>query len=120
MVAQGEGVVAIPKGAAAWMDRPVYLLHWERNGEIFFEPVLGHWTPPGEALELLQRRGVGSLVVDLEPPVPAKGVRYATIDAWIASGAARIRLDVAPLRARQGRVWVLLDLVPPRPDGSQK
>jgi hypothetical protein len=115
MVAHGEGVVAIPKGAAAWMDRPVYLLHWERNGEIFFEPVLGHRTPPGEALELLQRRGVGSLVVDLEPPVSAKGVRQATIDAWIASGAARIRLDVAPLPARQGRVWVLLDLAPPRP-----
>jgi hypothetical protein len=120
MVAHGEGVVAIPKGAAAWMDRPVYLLHWERNGEIFFEPVLGHWTPPGEALELLQRRGVGSLVVDLEPPVPADSVRHATIDAWIASGAARIRRDVPPLPARQGRVWVLLDLVPPRPDGSQK
>jgi hypothetical protein len=118
MVARGEGVVAIPKGAAAWMDRPVYLLHWERNGEIFFEPVLGHWTPPEAALALLERRGVRSLVVDVEPPLPKAGLRHATIDAWIAAGTARIRRDVAPLPARRGRVWVLLDLAPSPPGGA--
>jgi hypothetical protein len=33
MVSLGDGVVAIPKGAVLWMPRPVYVLHWERNGE---------------------------------------------------------------------------------------
>ena len=110
--------MAIPKGAASWMDRPVYLLHWERNGEIFFEPVLGHWTPPDEALELLWRRGVRSLVVDVEPPLSDARVGHETVDAWMAAGRARIRRDVAPLPARRGRVWILLDLAAPPRDGA--
>ena len=38
-VARAEPVVAIPKGAVAWMPKPVYVLHWERNGELFFDRV---------------------------------------------------------------------------------
>ena len=52
MVEGGRGVVAIPKGAALWMPRPVYLLHWERNGELFFNRVRGRHTP---ALQVLDR-----------------------------------------------------------------
>lgn len=112
LVAQGRGVVAIPKGAAAWMDRPVYLLHWERNGELFFDRVRGQETPPEEALALLRRRGVGSLVIDAPAQLRADGgVGHPTLDAWIRQGAARVRQGAPRLPARDGREWVLIDLL---------
>ena len=112
LVARGRGVVAIPMGAAAWMDRPVYLLHWERNGELFFDRVRGQYTPPDEALALLRRRGVGSRVIDVAPGARAPGeLGQPTVDAWLRAGAARVRDDAPRLPARGGREWVLVDLV---------
>ncbi len=126
VVARAEPVVAIPGGAVAWMDRPVYNLLWERNGELFFDAL--RWnregerrrvarTPPDAALALLRERGVRSLVLPVQPPLPGDGtVRHPTVDAWIRSGRARLRADPAPPAARAGRVWVLVDLLPPRPE----
>ena len=112
MVARGSGVVAIPKGAVLWMPRPVYVLHWERNGELFFDPVLGHHTPPAEALALLRARGVGSLVLDLpRARVGEPLTGHATVDTWIGEGKAAIRRDVAPLPARSGRAYLLVELL---------
>ena len=111
MVARGRGVVAIPKGAALWMPRPVYLLHWERNGEIFFDRVRGRLTPAPQVLERLKARGVGSLVLDVPASLPAGGrVGHPRVDAWIGRGLAARRDDVPPRPARPGRVWVLVDL----------
>jgi len=111
IVERGRGVVAIPRGAVLWMPRPVYLLNWERNGELFFDAVRGQRTPPAAALSLLHRRGVESLVLDL-PRARSRGPRtgHPTVDAWIASGDAAIRSDVRPLPARGERVWVLIEL----------
>jgi hypothetical protein len=115
LVAQGRGVVAIPGGAVLWMRKPVYLLHWERNGELFFGSVLGRRTPPDEALALLRRRGVGSLVVEVPAPLPDDRVRvgHPTVDAWIAAGQAARRLGVRPRPVRPGRLLVLVDLLEP-------
>jgi hypothetical protein len=111
LVRQGHGVVAIPGGAALWMPRPVYLLDWQRNGEIFFDRSAGHLTPPDVALAVLRERGVGSLVVD----VPRAGlsrdaVGHPIVDAWIARALAKRRLEVAPRPSRAERVYVLVDL----------
>jgi hypothetical protein len=114
LVARGDGVVAIPKGAVLWMPRPVYLLHWERNGELFFDRVLGRQTPPDEALALLRRRGVGSLVLQLSAPPPAldqERVGHPIVDRWIAEGLAARRADVAPRPAAGGDVYLLVDLL---------
>jgi hypothetical protein len=111
VVAQGDAVVAIPMGAALWMDRPVYLLHWERNGELFFDPVRGHWTPPDAALALLRRRGVRSLAIDVAPDAQPGALGHPTLDAWLSRGVARVRDDVPRLPARGGREWRLVDLV---------
>jgi hypothetical protein len=90
----------------------VYLLHWERNGELFFDRVRGQYTPPDEALALLRRRGVGSLVIDVAPGARAPGeLGQPTVDAWLRAGAARVRDDAPRLPARGGREWVLVDLV---------
>jgi hypothetical protein len=113
MVAVGRGVVAIPKGAVLWMPKPVYLLHWERNGELFFGEVRGRRTPPDAALALLRRRGVGSLVVEVAAPVSPDRVGHPTVDAWIAAGLAKRRPGIRPRSVRPGRVWVLVDLVEP-------
>ncbi len=111
LVRQGRGVVAIPGGAVLWMPRPVYLLDWQRNGEIFFDRVAGQHTPPDVVLATLRERGIGSLVVD----VPRAGLSHAavghpTVDAWIAQGLASRRLGVAPRISRGERVYVLVDL----------
>jgi len=111
LVRQGRGVVAIPGGAALWMPRPVYLLDWQRNGELFFERTAGRHTPPAVALATLRQRGVGSLVVD----VPRAGlsrdaVGHPIVDAWIAQGLASRRLEVPPRPSRGDRVYVLIDL----------
>jgi hypothetical protein len=112
LVARGRGVVAIPKGAVLWMPRPVYVLHWERNGELFFDRVLEHQTPPDEALTLLRERGVGSLVLELpRARIGRSHTGQPTVDAWIVRNQARVRLDVRPLRARGDRVFVLIDLL---------
>jgi hypothetical protein len=111
IVAQAEPAVAIPMGAVAWMDRPVYLLHWERNGELFFDAVRGNWTPPADALALLRRRGVRSLVIDVPAGAsPERGLGHATLDAWLSKGEARVRDDVPRLPARRGREWLLVEL----------
>ena len=111
-VSRAEPVVAIPKGAVAWMERPVYVLNWERNGELFFDRVLQYQTPPEAALALLVRRGVHSLVLDVAPPLPADGtLGHPSVDAWIRDGRARVRPDPQPKPARGGRVWVTVDLL---------
>ena len=111
LVADGEGVVAIPDGAVAWMPRPVYLLHWQRNGELFFEPLRGRYTHPDAALRVLRRRGVGTVIVDVAPPrVGTARTGVPTVDAWLAGGQATLRRDVAPLPARGGRSYVRVDL----------
>jgi len=107
MVARGTPVVGILMGAVLWMPQPVYALHWELNGEIFLER-----DPPERTLEVLRRRGVRSLVFPVATPLPADGsVRQPAIDAWLASGRARLRRDVEPLPGWPGRVWVLLELL---------
>lgn len=114
VVAEGRGVVAIPKGAVSWMPRPVYLTYWERNGELFFEPVLGRVTPPDEAFALLASRGVGSVVVEAREKTLAAGRLHPTVDRWIAAGQAFVRSDVSPRRGRGDRIYVLVDLrLPP-------
>jgi hypothetical protein len=106
-VARAEPVVAIPRGAVAWMPKPVYNLHWSRNGELFFD----HRTPPGDALELLRTRGVKSVVFDADPRLVEQGrVGHPILDAWLREGTARLRSDMPRLPARRGRVWVLLEL----------
>jgi len=111
MVADGVGVVAIPKGAVLWMPRPVYVLHWERNGELFFDRVLGRRTPPEDALALMHRRGVGTVILERpEAGLPREGTGHATVDAWIAAGRAARRVDVAPRASRPGHVYVRVDL----------
>jgi hypothetical protein len=120
VVQRAEPVVAIPKGAVFWMDRPVYNLHWERNGELFFDDlfwdrygkrVIVERTPPERALALLRRRGVRTLALDVAPPHPRDGtVGHPTVDAWLRGGAAALRPDPDPPRARGRRVWVLVDL----------
>lgn len=104
-VARAEPVVAIPRGAVAWMPKPVYVLHWSRNGELFFD---GR-TPAGEALALLRTRGVRSLVIDA-PPGGVRRVGHPIVDAWLADGRARLRPDPRPPTAQKGRVWRVVDL----------
>jgi hypothetical protein len=107
MVARAEPVVAIPMGAVLWMPKPVYLLIWERNGELFFT----RRTPPREARAVLDRRGVRSLVLDVRPPLPADGsLGHPIVDAWLREGTASLRPDANPPAARAGKVWVLVDL----------
>jgi hypothetical protein len=121
MVARAEPVVGIPMGAVSWMPQPVYNLLWERNGELYFFGTLV-WerhgelrrfrgTPPPKALALLRRRGVRSLVLDVEAPLPRDGtLRHPIVDVWLRSGDATLARDVEPLPARAGRVWVLVRL----------
>jgi hypothetical protein len=88
------------------MPQPVYQLLRELNGEIFLQK-----DSPARVLEVLRRRGVRSLVLPVATPLPADGsVREPVLDAWLRSGHARLRRDVAPLPAWPGQVWVLLEL----------
>jgi len=108
MVAAAEPVVAIPKGAVSWMPKPVYNLHWSRNGELFFD----QRTRPSDALALLSTRGVRSLVLDVRPEDRAAGrTGNPLVDAWLRQGLARLALDAEPLSAARGRVWVRVDLL---------
>jgi hypothetical protein len=107
VVARGEAVVAIPRGAVSWMPKPVYNLHWSRNGELFFD---GR-TPPGVALALLAQRDVRSLVIDAPRGIGPRGpVGHPIVDAWLRDGRARLRSDPEPPPARRNRVWRLVDL----------
>jgi len=118
-VARAEPVVAIPKGAVAWMPKPVYVLHWERNGELFMDRILPLKTPPAMARALLVRRGVRSLVLDVKQPVPADGTTgNPTVDAWIRAGQARVRDEPHTSYAGKRRVWVTIDLITPPPRQS--
>lgn len=120
VVARAEPVVAIPMGAVLWMPKPVYVLLWERNGELFFqdlrgkrdgEPFVVPRTPQAQARALLARRGVRSLALDVRPPHPHDGrVGNATVDAWLREGTATLRADPDPPRARGDRRWVIVDL----------
>lgn len=113
LVARANGKVAIPKGAVHWLSQPAYVLHWERNGEIFFDRLLHHHTPPDRVLAVLEGHGVTAVALDVERPLPADGgVGHPTVDAWIRAGRARRRPDPDPPRARQERIWVLIDLLP--------
>jgi len=107
LVALGEPTVAITMGPVLWMPRPVYLLHWERNGEIFFSG-----QPPARVLAVLRRRGVRSLVVPVAAPLPRDGsTGHRTLDAWLRSGEARWDPDVDARSYGKRRVWVLIHLV---------
>jgi len=111
VVRRAEPVVAIRGGAVAWMPKPVYVLDWERNGEIFFDRVAGRQTPPDELLALLQTRGVRSLVLDAPPSWRRDGsIGNPAVDAWLRTGEAAVRADPQPLPAREGKIWVLIDL----------
>ncbi len=113
-VARAEPVVAIPKGAVAWMPKPVYVLHWERNGELFMDKILPLKTPPGVARALLAKRGVHSLVLDLALPLQPDGLTgNVTVDAWIRAGQARVRNQPHTLHADARHVWVTIDLIDP-------
>lgn len=106
LVEQGDATVAISMGAALWMPKPVYNLHWERNGEMFFRG-----TPPERSLALLRERGVRSLVVTVDAPLPDDGsIGHPTVDAWIREGHASLRADLPPRIKRGRRIWVLVDL----------
>lgn len=106
-VARAEPVVGIRMGAVSWMDRPVYSLHWERNGELFFD----RRTSPEAARAVLDRRGVRSLVWPVATPLPdGPSVRHPIIDAWLREGRARIRQSDENFAAGSGRVWVTVDL----------
>lgn len=108
LVAGAEPVVAIPRGAVAWMPKPVYNLHWSRNGEIFFD----ERSDPDAARALLERRGVRSVAFDADPRSLARGrVGHPILDAWLREGSARLRADADPPAARRGRVWILLELL---------
>jgi hypothetical protein len=115
LVAQGHGVVAIPKGAVHWMPKPVYLTYWERNGELFFEPVRGNWTPPDTAFALLTSRGVRSVVVEAREAPALAGRLHPTVDQWLADGRAFVRPGVPPAPGRGDRIYVLVDLILPTP-----
>jgi hypothetical protein len=108
-----EGVVAIPKGAVHWMPNPVYVLHWERNGEIFFDPLPGRRaTEPDRVLAVLRKHEVIAIALDVPPTaISSTGVGHPTVDHWIAQGLAVVRVDVEPRPARRGRVWVLIELL---------
>jgi hypothetical protein len=106
LVAEARPSVAISMGAALWMPRPVYNLHWERNGEFFFRG-----TNPDRIRHILTERGVRSLVLPVDVPLPADGrIGHPTVDAWLQRGQARVRTDVTPRVKRAGRVWILVDL----------
>jgi hypothetical protein len=106
MVRRAEPAVGIPKGAVLWMPKPVYNLHWERNGELFLER-----ATPAAAREILNARGVRSLVLDVEPASLRAGrTGRAPVDAWLLAGSARLHVDSPPPRARGSRVWVRVDL----------
>ena len=105
VVARGESVVAIPRGAVSWMPQPVYNLHWSRNGELFFD----ERTAPDVALALLRERGVRSLVVEA-PRGRVRRVDHPIVDAWLAEGAATLVPDPNPLPAHRDRVWRLVAL----------
>jgi hypothetical protein len=110
MVARAEPVVAIPMGAVLWMPKPVYLLIGERNGEIF----VGR-DSPRHVFDVFERRGVRSLVVSVKSPIPADGrLDHPIFGEWIRQGWLQPRDDVQPLPAFPGKVWVLLNVVPPR------
>ena len=112
LVKLGRGVVAIPGGAVLWMPRPVYLLHWQRNGELFFDRVLGRETPPDQALALLRRRGVESLVVEVRsPPQDPRRVGHRIVDRWIANGQAARRTGVEARPGRADSSYILVDLL---------
>jgi hypothetical protein len=111
VVRRAEPVVAIRGGAVAWMPKPVYVLNWERNGEIFFDRVAGRETPQDALLALLRRRGVHSLVLDAAPSWRTDGsIGNPAVDTWLRTGEAAARVDPQPLHAREGRIWVLIDL----------
>jgi hypothetical protein len=105
VVTRGDAVVAISRGAASWMPKPVYNLHWSRNGEMFFD---GR-TRPDTALALLRERGVRSLAIEAPPGRPLR-VGHPIVDAWLDDGRAVLVPDPDPPSAGRNRVWRLVTL----------
>jgi hypothetical protein len=105
VVARGDAVVAIPRGAVSWMPKPVYNLHWSRNGELFFD----ERTNPDAALALLRERGVHSLAIEA-PRGRSPRVGHPIVDAWLARGDATLVPDPNPPSAGRDRVWRLVRL----------
>jgi hypothetical protein len=119
VVRRAEPIVAIRGGAVSWMPHSVYVLDWQRNGEIFFDRAAGHETPPDVLWSVLAARGVRSLVLDVSPAWQREGtIGNPAVDAWLRAGRAAVRPDPRPLAARQGKVWVIVDLRATPPDGS--
>ena len=111
-VADAEPVVAIPKGAVAWMPKPVYVLHWERNGELFFDRLLDYQTPPERRAHCSRGAACARSCSTSRcrcRPMGRSAMRR--VDAWIRAGQARVRAEPHVLRARDGRVWVTIDLL---------
>ncbi len=108
IVSVSEPVVAIPMGAVSWMPKPVYNLLWERNGELFF---LNNQSPD-RTFEILERRGVRTLVLDVPAPPPGDGsVGHAIVDHWLGDGRAELDTRIPRLAARADRVWIVVRLV---------
>jgi hypothetical protein len=105
VVARADPVVAIPRGAVSWMPKPVYNLHWSRNGEMFFD----ERTAPDAALTLLRERGVRSVVIEA-PRGRARRVGHPIVDVWLAEGSARLVPDPNPPPAHRDRVWRMVTL----------
>jgi hypothetical protein len=113
IVSISEPVVAIPMGAVSWMPKPVYNLLWERNGELFF---LNNQSPD-RIFEILERRGVRTLVLDVPAPSPGDappgdgGVGHAIVDHWLGDGRAELDTRIPRLAARADRVWIVVRLI---------
>ena len=108
IVSISEPVVAIPMGAVSWMPKPVYNLLWERNGELFFF----NNQSPDRTFEILKRRGVRTLVLDVPAPPPGDGsVGHAIVDSWLSDGRAELDTRIPRLAERADRVWIVVRLI---------
>ena len=90
------------------MPKPVYNLLWERNGELFFF----NNQSPDRTFEILKRRGVRTLVLDVPAPPPGDGsVGHAIVDRWLSDGRAELDTRIPRLAARADRVWIVVRLI---------
>ncbi len=104
---QARPVVAIPGGLAFWIPKPIYSLHWERNGESMF----GGRSHPAQILAQLKRRGVSSVVLAAPTPLPEDGsIGHPIADQWLRTGAVKLRPGLEARSSGPGQIWVLLDL----------
>jgi hypothetical protein len=107
LVALADPVVGISTGAVLWMPKPVYNLHWERNGELFLNGSMS----PKEVLDVVRRRKIRSIVIIRPGPLPTDGsTGQPIVDAWLRWGVASLRRDVGPKPAFAGSLWILVDI----------